>query len=68
MTTKKSFKANDHIPRASAPNALSLYDGTNMVGTIVAHDGAFFVFDPAGILIGEYESQREAMLAPRAAP
>jgi hypothetical protein len=51
-----------NIPNPHAPGALAVTDGTTCIGHIV-HDGAYFAFGVDNILIGEYTTQREAMLA-----
>jgi hypothetical protein len=51
------------IPRADAPDALSVSDGAVTCGSVVERDGAFFAFDTNGTLVGEYGSQREAVRA-----
>jgi hypothetical protein len=57
------------IPSASSPGALTVCDGTVMVGTIIVRNGSFFAFDAIGIPIGEFETQREAVFSiPKATP
>jgi hypothetical protein len=56
----KNSKHND-IPRANAPDALTVTDGEMCVGHIVAHGDSFFAFRPDGTLYGEFASQREAV-------
>jgi hypothetical protein len=51
------------IPRADTPGALSVSDGSDTVGFIVAIDGSHFAFDVEHVLVGAYASQREAMRA-----
>jgi hypothetical protein len=44
-------------------NSLSVADGTETVGFLVASDRSFFSFDRDGVLLGEYPTQRQAMRA-----
>jgi hypothetical protein len=50
-------------PKADAPNALSVSDGTISTGTIVEHNGAHFAFGIDQKLIGRFNSRTEAMRA-----
>lgn len=51
----------------SVRNAMAVTIGTTTIGYVAEHDGSFFAFDLNQELIGEYETQREAMRAiPRA--
>jgi hypothetical protein len=48
--------------------ALSVYDGTSWVGSIVAQAGTFLAFNVDGELLGKFQTQRMAVIAlPRAA-
>ena len=49
------------IPKHTAPDALSVSDGAITVGYIVERDGSHFAFDDSGTLLGEFETQREAV-------
>jgi hypothetical protein len=51
----------NHIPDADAAGALSVCDGTEFVGTVVACHGTFFSFDVNDNLLGSHKSQIEAM-------
>jgi hypothetical protein len=51
------------IPHPHVANALSVTDGTETVGFLVASDGSFFSFDRDAVLIGEFATQRQAMRA-----
>ena len=52
-----------HIPTSGAPGALDVYDGRELLGTVVPDDHAYFVFDAAGTLIREFRSDPDAALA-----
>jgi hypothetical protein len=47
----------------TAANTLSVADGTETVGFLVASDGSFFSFDRDSVLLGEYPTQRQAVRA-----
>ena len=49
------------IPNTNASSALAIYDGTIRVGTVVPHDGSYFAFDAVNDLIGEYQTQHQAV-------
>jgi hypothetical protein len=49
------------IPSHRAANALAVYDGHDVLGYVVEHDGSHFSFDQDGTLIGEYASRTLAM-------
>lgn len=54
------------IPDPQAPNALTVTDGVEHVGTVVEgieQDGRFFVFDTNRRKIGECETRAQAMAA-----
>ncbi len=59
MPRSSSAIPNPHTAR----HALSVTDGGETVGCVIAHDGSFFAYDSDGELIGEYASQGEAMNA-----
>jgi hypothetical protein len=48
------------IPKLNVATALAIYDGAELAGFIVRHDGAYFSYDSTHTLIGEYASQGEA--------
>jgi hypothetical protein len=50
-------------PDRSLISTVYVYDGTTFVGCVTAHEGTFSAFDPAGTLVGEFESQRAATRA-----
>jgi hypothetical protein len=52
-----------HIPASDAPGALDVYNGRELLGTVVPDDHAHFVFDAAGTLIREFESYDAALAA-----
>ena len=52
-----------HIPTPDAPGALDVYDGRELLGTVVPDDHAYFVFDAAATLIREFESYNAALAA-----
>jgi hypothetical protein len=47
-------------PKRSLNSTVYAYDGTTFIGWVTAHEGTFSAFDPAGTLIGEFESQQDA--------
>jgi hypothetical protein len=54
------------IPDPQAPNALTVTDGVEHVGTVVEgieQDGRFFAFDTNGRKVGECETRAQAMVA-----
>jgi hypothetical protein len=54
----------DHpTPDGSLNSTVYAYDGTTFVGCVTAKEGTFSAFNPAGTLIGEFESQRAATRA-----
>jgi hypothetical protein len=50
-----------HIPTSDAPGALDVYNGRELLGTVVPDDHTYFVFDAAGSLIREFESHDAAL-------
>jgi Tfp pilus assembly protein FimT len=55
-----------NIPDPSAPNAVSVTDGTYCAGIVVEHDdGKHYAFDPDGYLIGKFQSRALAVAALR---
>ena len=68
-TKRQKTQHRDRAPRAipspTAPGFLSLYDGQSLLATYVERDGAHFLFDSSGVLVGSFKSRAEAM---RAAP
>ncbi len=60
--SKKKISKDNVIPSARAPGALTVCDGTTMIGGIVVR-GSFFAFAADGILLGEFATQQEAMRA-----
>jgi hypothetical protein len=42
---------------------LAVTDGTALAGHIVPHHGAWFAFDGDHVLVGQFATQREAVLA-----
>jgi hypothetical protein len=57
MSTKKV------TPSVNSSGARAVYDGATRVGTIIVRDDSFFAFDAIGIPVGEFATQREAVLA-----
>jgi hypothetical protein len=51
------------IPNPRAANALAVTVGCTTVGYVVKSDGAFFSFDVDEFLLGEFETQRQAIRA-----
>ncbi len=50
-------------PNAHTPGAMFVTDGQEVAGSLVVRDRSFFAFGADGVLIGEFESQREAIHA-----
>jgi hypothetical protein len=50
-------------PDRSLISTVYAYDGTTFVGCVTAHGGTFTAIDPAGTLVGEFESQQAATRA-----
>jgi hypothetical protein len=56
--------AHRHQPDRALPNhALTVYDGTNLAGTITKRNGEFIAFDITGHRVGVFMSQRDAVRA-----
>ncbi len=51
------------VPNPNSPHALAVSDGAQTVGIIVECDGSFFSFDTDNILLGKFQTQREAVRA-----
>jgi hypothetical protein len=51
------------IPKATASDALRVFEDQNFVGYVVERDRSWFSFDSDGILTGEFYSFREAVRA-----
>jgi hypothetical protein len=47
----------------SVRNAMAVTIGTEIIGYVAEHDGLYFAFDLNEELVGEYETQREAVRA-----
>jgi hypothetical protein len=61
MSKKNLKRAN--IPNPHTCEALTVTDGTEFAGRIVAHAGAFYAFGTDDNLVGKFDTQREAMRA-----
>jgi hypothetical protein len=48
------------LPDPHSPNALSINDGQQTVGSIVKEGDEFFLFDAAGKFVGIYDTLLEA--------
>jgi len=62
MTRNKKFVGNV-IPSPRAAGALSVTDGGDTIGSIVIRGESFFSFDADGVLLGEFDTQRDAVFA-----
>jgi hypothetical protein len=51
------------IPRATASDALRVFEDWNFVGYVVERDRSWFSFNADGTLMGEFYSFREAVRA-----
>jgi hypothetical protein len=51
------------IPRATASDAMRVFQDQNFIGCVIERDGSWFSFDADGILIGEFRSFRESVRA-----
>ncbi len=51
------------MPKATASDALGVYDGQDRVGAIVERDRSFFAFGLDEILVGKFEHLHQAMRA-----
>ncbi len=51
------------IPRLNIATASAIYDGAQLAGFIIEHDGSWFAYGRDHILIGEYETRAAAVRA-----
>ena len=58
-TTRRHHRTDRALPNY----ALTVYDGTNLAGTITERNGGFIAFDITGHRVGVFTSQRDAVRA-----
>ncbi len=49
------------IPNPSSTAAKAVTDGHETAGYVIEHDGSYFAFDADAVLLGEFETQQQAM-------